>query len=152
METDEAATIDDPADAAWVARQREIVTDYLASHRCEHSGVSLEPRWFVSPYAAVWAVRSKANPDRVGWWAISGDFPTDYMTAAGQRSTGDVLIAFADQWQAAAERMDHGEHLDGYVVGHPSQAKELAPLLRARAKLLRKFGEDLNDGETPGEG
>ena len=97
-------------------------------------------------------MRSKANPDRVGWWAVSGDLPTDYMTAARQQSTGDVLIAFADQWQAAAERMKDGEHLDDYVVGVPSQAKELAPLLQTRANLLRKFGKALNDSETAGEG
>lgn len=152
MDTDEATTIDDPDDAAWVARQRQNVVDYLASQRCDHNGVSAEPRWFVSPYVAVWAVRSKANPEWVGWWAISGDLPTDYMTAAGRRSTGDVLIAFADQWQAAAERMKYGEHVDDYVVGNPSQAKELAPLLLSRANLLRKFGQEMKSGETADEG
>src|SRR5438132_14084795 len=99
METDESPTIDDAEDAAWVGQQRQIVINYLTAQRCEHNGVSLEPRWFMSPYVAVWAVRSKANPDRIGWWAISGDLPTDYMTASGQRSTGDVLIAFANQWR-----------------------------------------------------
>jgi hypothetical protein len=151
-DSDESPTIDDPDERAWVARQRRIVIDYLTSQRCEHNGVSLEPRWFVSPYVAVWAVRSKVNPDRVGWWAISGDLPTDYMTAAGQRTTGDVLVAFAMQWHAAAERMKDGEHLDDYVVGDPSRPKELAPLLEARAKLLQKFGDDLNRSEAAGEG
>jgi uncharacterized protein DUF4826 len=148
MDIDEAATIDAPEDAAWVAQQRQIVIDYLASQQCEHNGVSLEPRWFVSPYVAVWAVRSKANPEWVGWWAISGDLPTDYMTAAGQGSTGDVLIAFANLWRAAAERMTDGEQLDRYTVGDPSRAKELAPLLQSRADLLHEWCEDLNRGEA----
>lgn len=153
MDSDETATIDDPEDAAWVAKQRQTVIDYLASQRCEHNGVSLEPRWFVSPYIAVWAVRSKANPDAVGWWAISGDLPTDYLSAAAHlRSSGDVLIAFAGQWRTAAERMKDGEQLDDYTVGDPARAKELAPLLKNRADLLQKFGEELNNGDTTGEG
>jgi hypothetical protein len=152
MDTDEATTIDDPEEAAWVARQRDVVLDYLARERCEHNGVSQEPRWFVSPYVAVWAVRSKANPDRVGWWAVSGDLPTDYITASDQKSTGDVLISFAKQWRTAAVRMTRGEHADDYLVGDPSQAKSLAPLLLKRAELLQQFGEDLNNGRAAGEG
>jgi hypothetical protein len=49
MESDESPMIDDPKDVAWVTRQRQIVIDYLSSQRCEHNGVSLEPRWFVAP-------------------------------------------------------------------------------------------------------
>jgi hypothetical protein len=48
--------------------------------------------------------------------------------------------------------MRNGEHLPGYVIGDPSRAKELAPLLDSRADLLQEFGEDLNHGETAGEG
>jgi hypothetical protein len=153
MDSDETATIDDPEDVAWVAKQRQTVIDYLASQRCEQNGVSLEPRWFVSPYVAVWAVRSKANPDAVGWWAISGDLPTDYLSAAAHlRSSGDVLIAFAEQWRAAAEQMKDGKQVDGYTVGDPSRAKELAPLLKSRANLLQEFGQELNESEMAGEG
>lgn len=152
MDSDDSITITDPEDAAWASRQREIVEQYLVRQQCEHDGVSREPRWFVFPYIAVWAVRSKANPDRVGWWAISGDLPTDYITASGQRSVGDVLISFANQWDAAASRMSRGEHLPGYIVGVPSQVEELAIMLQSRAKLLRKFGEELNNGEPPSKG
>lgn len=152
MDSDESPTIDDPEDAAWGAQQRQVVIDYLASQGCEHNGVSLEPRWFVSPYVAVWAVRSKANPDWVGWWAISGDLPTDYMTAAHQSTAGDVLIAFATRGRAAAEHMKSGKQLDGCTVGDPSRSKELAPLLQTRADLLQEFGEDLNREEAPREG
>jgi hypothetical protein len=153
MDSDETLTIDDAEDAAWVRRQRQVVIDYLVSQRCDHNDVSLEPRWFVSPYVALWAVQSRATPDRVGWWAISGDVPTDYLSAAAHlRTAGDILIAFADQWRAAAERMKDSEHLGAYVVGDPSRATELAPLLRRRANLLQKFGEDLNNDETAGGG
>jgi hypothetical protein len=67
MESDEISTIEDPEDAKWAAAQRQIVLDYLVEQRVEHGGVSLEPRWFLLPYVAIWAVRSRANPNEVGW-------------------------------------------------------------------------------------
>lgn len=146
-ETDEQSSIEDPTDAAWLGSQRQLVTEYLGSQRCEHGGVSSEPRWFMSPYVGIWAVRSRTHPDRVGWWAISGDLPTDYMSATGQRSSGDVLIAFADHWEAAAEAMRAGRQLPGFSIGNPSHAVQLAPLLDSRADLIREFGEQLNESE-----
>src|SRR5437764_5727586 len=69
------------------------------------SDLSLEPRWFLSPYVAVWAVRSRANPDRVGWWAISGDLPTDYMTCGREQEAGDILIGFEIGRASCRERV-----------------------------------------------
>src|SRR5688572_11663462 len=109
MDSDDTSTITNPQDAAWIALQREVVTRYLTTQGVEHGGLSLDPRWFVSPYVALWAVRSKSNPDLVGWWAISGDLPTDYMTRGGEQDAGDILIGFATRWREAAMRMAIGE-------------------------------------------
>lgn len=153
MDSDDEATIDDPEDVAWVAQQRELVTQYLASQRVDHGGVSVEPRWFLSPYVAVWAVRSAVDPERVGWWAISGDVPTDYMTCANERDDGDVLIAFATRWRAAARRMAAGLLPDdGFTIGSPEDAADLAPLLATRAELLYDFGVAEKDDEPEGAG
>jgi Domain of unknown function (DUF4826) len=81
MESDDTPTVDDAEEAAWAAEQRNVVIEYLQRQGVDHLGVSAEPRWRLSRYVAVWAVRSKTNPNAVGWWAISGDLPTDYMTA-----------------------------------------------------------------------
>ena len=43
MDSDEIATIDDPEDAAWVTRQREIVIEYLARQRCDHEDPETGP-------------------------------------------------------------------------------------------------------------
>jgi hypothetical protein len=151
MESDETCTVEDPGDAAWVAAQREVVITYLAHQHVEHGGVSYKPRWFLSPYVTVWAIRSRANPDQVGWWAISGDLPTDYMTCGQEHDTGDVLIAFSKQWKAAAERMAVGKQMDDYIIGDPAQAKNLAPLLATRAELLFDFGTRIKNGELANE-
>jgi Domain of unknown function (DUF4826) len=149
MDSDNTATIDKPEEAAWVADQRRVVVEYLARQRVEHGGVSLEPRWFFRPYLAVWAVRSTANPEYVGWWAVSGDVPTDYLTHATEQNAGDVLLAFSARWQQAAELMAVGCWPEDWVIGDgdPARAQELAPLLAARAGLLADFGMQIKNGE-----
>lgn len=145
-ESDEEATIADPEEAAWAVAERQIVESYLLAQGCDHAGVSLEPRWFLSPYLAIWAVRSKANPEIVGWWAVSGDVPTDYMTAARHiRSDADVIAAFSERWAISAEKMSRGEYAG---IGRPENVAELAPLLKARAELLRDIAEQIRDEET----
>jgi hypothetical protein len=145
---DEVPTITDREDAAWAADQRKVVESYLEAQGCEHAGVSLEPRWYLSPYLAVWAVRSKANPDAVGWWAISGDAPTDYMTATRElRNTADVLAAFGAQWSRAAEAMSRGEYAG---IGERENIAELAPLLRMRAEMLQELSEQVRAEESEG--
>ncbi len=145
---DEIPTITDSDDAAWAAEQRKVVEAYLRTQGCDHAGVSLEPRWYLSPYLAVWAVRSKAHPDLIGWWAVSGDVPTDYMTASRElRCTADVLAAFGAQWSRAAEAMSRGEHAG---IGKPENIAELAPLLRTRAIVLQELSEQVRAGEGEG--
>lgn len=140
-DSDDIPTITDLDVAAWVAEQRLVVERYLISQRCEHFGVSLEPMWYLWPHLALWAVRSKANPDLVGWWAISGDVPTDYLTATRElRCNADVLAAFAAVWFEAATTMARGEYAG---IGKPDKVAELAPLLRTRAEILSELSEQL---------
>jgi hypothetical protein len=143
MVSDEKVTNTDSPDAAWASVQRQRVLAYLASQKVEHAGVSLEPRWFLSPYVAIWAVRSKSIPEFIGWWAISGDLPTDYLTCEDQRDSGDILLSFARQWKVVAAKMAAGDHLPGYRIGPIDKAKELAPLLLARVELLEDFASTM---------
>ncbi len=143
MDTDEEPTITDPTDANWAAQQRANVIDYLAAHQCEHAGVSLEPRWFLSPYLAIWAIRSKANPERIGWWAISGDLPTDYITCTTERTNADVLTSFSIVWKSVAAYMMNGEWAPNHQIGPPGRQKELAPLLLRRAEMLERLANEM---------
>ncbi|HSZ59350.1 MAG TPA: DUF4826 family protein [Tepidisphaeraceae bacterium] len=152
MDSDEEPTISDPAEATWVAAERQQVITYLSSQGVKDAGISLEPRWFLSPYVAIWAVRSKANPDRIGWWAISGDLPTDYLTCKDEQDDADVLLAFARQWKAAAAVMANGAQLPNYLIGPPGRERELAPLLLSRAEFLEDFAKDMKEGDSEDEG
>lgn len=152
MDSDEEPTIADPTEAAWASAQRKNVVEYLAAQRVEHAGVSLEPRWFLSPYVAIWAVRSKVAPDRIGWWAISGDLPTDYLTCTTEVDEADVLFSFSRAWKAQAARMAAGHQSSFYRIGPADQAKELAPMLLTRAELLDDFAREIKSGGPSGQG
>jgi len=143
MDSDEITEIDDPTDAAWIAEQRDRVLEYLASQKVQHAGVSLEPRWFLSPYVAVWAVRSNTHADRIGWWAISGDLPTDYVTCTTERSNSDVLLSFSRQWKTLAAEMAVGKRSPHYHIGPAGSEKEFAAMLLTRAELLADFANDM---------
>lgn len=149
MDSDEEPTIDDPDEAAWAGAQRERVVEYLASQHVDHAGVSYEPRWFLAPYVALWAVCSKANPDASGWWAISSDLPTDYIKCNHERDDADVLLSFSRQWKEAAAQMSVGKQVPGYRVGPAGGEKELAPLLLSRAEFLEDFANDMKAGGGP---
>lgn len=147
MDSDQVPTITEPEEAAWAKKQRERVVQYLIAEKLDHAGVSEEPRWFLSPYVAIWAVRSKDRPDAVGWWAISGDLPTDYLPVGRENDDADVLLAFSNSWKLAAAEMAQGRQLPNHIIGPRGREKELAPLLLSRADILADFAADVRDGK-----
>lgn len=134
MATDDATEI-------WVTQQRETVVAYLAKQQCCHTGVGDWPAFHVEPYVALWAVQSATTPGAIGWWAISGDLPTDYMTNR-KLHPRYALRHFSDQWRAMARAMRRGQQLDGVNLGSPNTWPTLAPLLEARANILEEWATD----------
>lgn len=126
----------------WVRTQRSEVIAYLVREGVQHRGVSDQPAWFVSPYVAVWSVESQATPGVVGWWAISGDLPTDYVSSRDAPDPRSVVAHFARQWSEVAAAMRRGEPHPDITIGTPDQWPELADLLERRSQLLARFSED----------
>jgi hypothetical protein len=139
----EALDRDDPiVEERWCAERRAEVTEYLARQRVEHGEVGSWPAWHVAPYVSIWAIESLRAPGDVGWWAICGDLPTDYLSAANVEHPREAMLAFADTWGEAAACMLNGGSPIGVTFGPPEQSSELAPLLQKRADLLRHFAGD----------
>jgi hypothetical protein len=113
-------------------------------------GSVLEPRWFLTPYLAIWAVRSQAEPGCIGWWAISGDVPTDYLPCTSERDNTDVLLSFSRVWHSVAAYMAEGQWAPNHEIGPPGQQRELAPLLIRRAEMLEELARDMNAAEGEG--
>ena len=131
---------DEPdSDATWLSEQRAEVESYLAAERVAHAGVASEPDWYVPGVLAIWPVRSGVAPEAFGWWVVSGDVPTDYVTAAPGMDAQGALAVIAARWQAAAARMAQGLSPEGWSLGTPADWPTLGPMLGSRADTLARW-------------
>lgn len=137
--------MDDPSEAeeeAWCANERTRVIDYLDGEGLGHGDVGSWPAWHLWPYVAVWAIESVERPGSVGWWAISGDLPTDYTPCGPERHPREAMRDIAGQWQEAAACWALGKSPEGWSLGAPEDRPVLGPLLAVRAKMLLSFVAD----------
>lgn len=132
----------DKDDEQWCAAQRRHVLDYLSEEGFHAPTVGEWPAWHVAPLISVWAVESAERPDWVGWWVVSGDFPTDYTLCEGERHPRQALRDIGSRWRDAAERWADGNAVAGWSLRDPDQEKELAPLLASRAELFLDIAKD----------
>lgn len=140
--TDADQTFDPAAEKAWVAAQRSAVADYLKREGVQHGQIGEWPAWHVQPYLSVLAIESFVAPGRMGWWAISGDIPTDYVNFSDAQHPREVMRYFARQWAEVSSFMLRGEPHPETTIGAPAEWPELGDLLQRRAELLRRFADD----------
>jgi hypothetical protein len=126
----------------WINGQRRCAEEYLRTQQVDHRGVGEYPAFHLDPYVALWAVQSKNSPGSIGWWAITGDLPTDYISSKEGRHPREALRAFARHWSEVSEFMLRGEAYPGYVIGPPDRWPELGELLRRRAEILKSYADD----------
>jgi hypothetical protein len=141
----ESDAYDDPEmEARWLAEQRSNVQRYLGVEGVHHGGVSPEAAWFVAPFVSVWTVESVAKPGAIGWWAISGDLPTDYLSGHDATDARSALAAFSSRWRNVAGYMLRGEDHPTIKVGSRQDGPLLGDLLQRRARILDDW---VNDNE-----
>lgn len=129
---------EDAEENNWIAEERRKVMEYLTDEGCRHGGVADWPIFHVSPHVALWAVQSTRHPGSVGWWAISGDLPTDYMSSSDGEEPRDALNYFAAAWLEVAGYLRRGEPHPTLEFGDPQDWPELAESLEQRAKILKE--------------
>lgn len=133
---------DDEVDAdeeRWCAEQREVVVRYLRAQGMTDPLVGEWPAWHVDPYVGIWAVESVVRPGWVGWWAIAGDLPTDYVTVGEVRHPRQGMRDIAARWKEVAAYMRRGELHPTCRMGTPQTWSTLAPLLESRVLTLENF-------------
>lgn len=126
----------------WLIDQRRLVEDYLSDQGILFPAIDEVPAFQVYPYLALWAVESKKAPGSIGWWAISGDLPTDYLSRGDGREPREALMAFARNWAELAECMMRGEAHPECRIGMPEDWPKLGNLLMRRAEMIRDISED----------
>ncbi len=134
---------DDPQkESEWLKEQRTIILEYLDSETVTHGGVPEKPSWFVSPYVAIWSIGSIKVPGAPGWWGISGDLPTDYISSKGISDIRSAMKEFATRWKEVASFMLRGEQHPEISIGSPKDWPEVGDLLKRRAETLSSWAED----------
>ena len=134
---------DDPeTEARWNAERRTEVLAYFEREGIAHADIADAPAWSVAPYASIWAVASRADAGAIGWWAISGDLPTDYVSSDKAATPRQAVSAIASLWVEAAQYMERGEPHPTFIIGTGDRAEELAPMLASRAALLLEWVDD----------
>ncbi|MBX3743174.1 MAG: DUF4826 family protein [Akkermansiaceae bacterium] len=126
----------------WLAEERRKVAEYLDLEGCRHGGIAEWPTVHVYPDFALWAVQSTRHAGRTGWWVISGDVPTDYMTTEDGEHPRDALRHFSNQWRDVADHMRRGKEHPVYKFGTSRDWPELAPQLELRANALADCADD----------
>jgi hypothetical protein len=122
----------------WIARQREAVEEYLGREEVDHLTIEDRPEFHVQPYVALWIIRSKKAPRRIGWWVISGDLPTDRIDGGEARNPREALRAFSRQWYDLSGHMLRGEEHPHLKVGTPDRWPELGDLLIYFQEMSRR--------------
>ena len=138
-----SADYDDPKkEAEWLAKERERVAMYLQDQGVRHGGVDPDPDWFVAPYVSIWTVGSVTRPGAIGWWAISGDLPTDYLSGGDAKDAREAMAAFARRWHEVSAYMLRGERHPTVKIGPPGREREFGDLLSRRARILEDWVKD----------
>ncbi|MFC3322345.1 DUF4826 family protein [Mesorhizobium cantuariense] len=142
---DQAEEPTEAEEEAWCESQRQYVIDYLAREHLQHGRVGEWPAWHVYPYVAIWAIESVSRPEWIGWWAISGDLPSDYIPYGSDRTPRAAARAFGLRWKEVAAAMVRGEEHEEFTIGGPADAATIAPLLASRAGTLLDWADDDDD-------
>jgi hypothetical protein len=142
MSNDELNYDDPEVVQNWINDQKKCVLDFLREEGASHGGVPDEPDYCVAPHVAVWRVFNPNNVNSIGFWVISGDLPTDYVSSDDAHDVREVLGHFGRLWKEVAEYMTAGKKHPTVTIGPPEKWQELAPLLEERAEILCSLAEN----------
>jgi len=135
---------DDPeVETAFFTACREKLRTKLENDGISHGAISDEPLSYAPDLACVWAVEHPDIPGTVGWWAISGDLPATYLSAADIPDPRAFLRVVSQHWRDATDAMERGNPPPELTIGPPKDWPRLIPMLRRRADTLEYWaGED----------
>ena len=134
---------DDPhLEAIWLQEQRSQIESYFKKEGIKHGAIAEKPDWFVAPYVSIWRIAGHANPETEGWWAISGDLPTDYCSSSGIKDARSAMYHFAKIWDEVSECMIRRKPHPDITIGKEDNWPELGDLLKRRSMILLDWAKD----------
>ncbi len=134
---------DDPAvERKWCLERQAQVAEYLRHEGVKHGRIGDWPAWHVAPHVSIWAIESAKRPGWIGWWAICGDLPTDYIPVDTIKHPREAMHAISQRWLEVSALMKQGQAHPTIRLGTGENQKELAPLLESRARTLAEWASD----------
>lgn len=127
----------------WVKAEKEKVVTYLQEQGIDSLNMGDWPAFDAAPHFAIWAVESQKSSGSVGWWAFSGDCPTDYVSENGDCHPRSALKELLDRWKKYIPYLNKGENPPNVNFGSEENLTELARLLEKRIDILSAW--HLND-------
>jgi general stress protein 26 len=121
----------------WLDEQQDVAYQYMKNTGTNFRSIEHTPSFFLSPYVAVWAVESGKSPNAVGWWVITGDLPTDYISSSGIGGAREAMSEFAKRWQNSVNIYRSGKNEPSITLN-----SETADLLEKRAHILMEWASD----------
>eukprot|EP01034_Spumella_vulgaris_P033451 gene33451-41275_t len=100
----------------WASQERSRVNAYLEGEGISSPSVEW-PAFDMAPHFAIWAIESKQVPGKVGWWAFSGDCPTDYVSEDGGCHPRNALKLLLNKWTAYVAALKAGVQPEGIRFG-----------------------------------
>ena len=131
--------MDDEDFDKWVSLQRQDIEHYLERQGIKSPNVGLWPAFDVAPYFAIWAVESQKTAGKIGWWAFSGDCPTDYVSEMGECHPRAALGNLLESWRNSIPHMKVGRSPPNTRLGPEEDLSMLADLLESRVALLHRW-------------
>ena len=133
---------DSTSEEAWCAARAADVAACVQRQGLEHGRIGEWPAWHAMPYASLWAVESQHRPEWVGWWAISGDLPSDVIAAHDLSLPRDALRAFGKRWVLHGEALDRGDVPPAWAHLPHAALPKLAAQLKKRGAALQVWADD----------
>ena len=123
----------------WLKKQHLEVVNYLNSQGIENPNVIEWPAFIIAPHLAIWNVESRQRIGAKSWWAFSGDFPTDYISAVGISEPREALVALLKQWKAYLPYLLQSKHPPNTLWCQAKDGPMFAKLLSSRILIFDKL-------------
>jgi hypothetical protein len=126
----------------WVDGQRSNVEQHLTQQGIDDPTVGPWPAFEIAPHFAIWPVESKTTPGDVGWWAFSGDCPTDHVKEDGPCHPRHALTNLLRKWRTCIPYLKKGEQPPESNFTGDTDMATLAELLQTRVGILEELHGD----------
>jgi len=123
----------------WIRHHYQKANEYLAKKGVIPKQVAVEECRYLVPYLGLWKITAT---DKSKYWVLSGDLPTDHISATHAKTAREALQNFSLRWQLKAETVFNSGTKD------ETQIKYANLLVHRAENMYSLYSDDVLWGET----